>query len=429
MIAALRSTWVLFVGIGFIMVGNGLQASLIGVRAGLEGFPTVLTGLIMSGYFSGFLLGSFVVPLLIKQVGHVRVFAAMASLASVAVLVHAAAVEPWTWFAMRNLTGFATIGLYIVSESWLNDKSSNESRGRVLSLYMIVLLSGMAAGQLLLNLADPEGFLLFILASVLVSLALVPMLLAASSAPEFATPSRLSLRQLYRQSPLAVVACAGVGLAQSALWGLAAVYAKDADYTIPQITIFGAAIFIGAILFQWPLGSLSDRLDRRSVLTAVMLVAALLALLAGAFGPLPFWSDFAAIFLIGGLLMPAYSMVVAYLNDWLEPRQMVAASAGLSFVYGAGASLGPLAASGVMSLLGSQGYYFSLAAFSAAVGVFALYRMLRRPAVPLQQQSPSFAVTSQASPLATELAAEVLLEEGDGEEPAPAQSTVTPSAR
>ncbi|MCG8354395.1 MAG: MFS transporter [Kiloniellales bacterium] len=416
MVASLRSTWALFLGVALIMVASGLQGTLLGVRAAQEAFPTAVTGLIMSAYFGGFLVGSLLVPRMVEQVGHVRVFAALASLASVAVLIHAAVVEPWTWFAMRLLTGFASAGLYVVAESWLNDRATNESRGQVLAVYMIIVLAGIGCGQLLLNVADPQGYIPFIICSVLVSLGLVPLLLSASPAPEFSAPERIGLKKLYRLSPLAVVACVGIGVLQSTTWGLSAVYAQAAGYSIAETTIYAGAIFLGGMLFQWPLGRLSDRLDRRSVLTAVILGASAAAIFGTLFGPLPFWSDFWVLFLVGGLLMPSYSIVVAYLNDWLEPSQIVAASAGLYFVYGLGASLGPFAASAVMSVMGPQGYYASLAVVGSVVGLFALYRMTRRSSAPIEEQGSSLALPGPASPVATELAAEIWQEEAESEE-------------
>ena len=410
---ALRSTWALFLGIGLIMMAGGLQSSLLGVRAAEAGFPTAVTGFVMSSYFAGFLLGSMIVPRLVGGVGHVRVFAAMASLASVAVLIHAVLVEPTVWIAMRLLTGFCSAGLYIVAESWLNDRSDNDSRGQVLGLYMIVVLGSIAAGQFMLNLADTQGFLLFIAASVLISVAVIPILLTANPAPDVSATKRLGLAAILRISPLGVIACFGIGLLQSMLWGLNAVYAKLADFTIAEITLYGGAVFIGGILLQWPLARLSDRYDRRSVMTGVLLTVAVLAAPAGIFGPLSFWSEVWVIGLIGGMAMPAYSIVLAYVNDWLEPEQMLAASGGLYFVYGVGATLGPLAASGVMATLGPHGYYLSMATVAGATAAFALYRMTVRPPLPLDEQGQSLALPAQASPLAAEMATEVWIEEAE----------------
>ena len=418
MFAALRSTWAMFLGLGLIMTASGLQATLLGVRAGREGFATEVTGLIMSGYFAGFLVGSVAVPRLVAQVGHVRVFAALASLLSTAVLVHAVLVEPATWFLMRLLTGFASAGLYIVAESWLNDRSPNESRGQVLSLYMIVVLGSLGIGQLLMNLADPDGYVLFIGASILLSLALVPLLLTAGAAPDFTAPKRLGLRALYRISPLGVIACFGIGLLQSMLWGLSAVYAEGAGFSIAQISLYVGAIFLGGIVLQWPVGRLSDRYDRRSVMTGVLLSLALLAAPAALLGPLTFHSEVWAIGLIGGLGMTCYSVAIAYVNDWLEPEQMVAASAGLYFVYGIGATLGPFGASWVMAEIGPEGYYLSMATVAGVTALFALYRMTRRHALPIGEQGPSVALAAPATPLTTEMAAEFLVEEAEEAEEA-----------
>lgn len=417
MAASLRSTWALLLGIALIMLGSGLQSTLLGVRAAIEDFPTTMTGLVMSAYFAGFLIGSIATPKLLEQVGHVRVFAALASLASTAVLAHAVVVEPWTWIAMRLLTGFCSAGLYVVAESWLNDRATNETRGQILAAYMVIVLGGVGGGQFLLNLADPAGFELFTAASILISLALIPILLTATPAPDFTSPSPISLRELYRVSPLGVVGCFGVGIAQSALWSMSAVYAESVGFSIAEITFYGGAIFLGGILFQYPLGRLSDRFDRRQVITGVAFIAFAASVAAVFVGGLSIWHSLAIILLIGGMCMPAYSLCIAHTNDFLQPTQMVAASASLYFVYGVGASIGPFATAGVMALYGPPGFYFSLAVANGAVFLFALYRMTRRAAVPLEEQNPSIFVSSQASPVATELAAEILHEEAEEAQP------------
>ncbi len=409
MVTALRTTWALFLGIALIMLANGLQGTLLGVRASMEGFPTAVTGLVMSGYFMGFLAGSVIAPRLVQQVGHIRVFAALASLVSTAVLVHALVVEPGTWLAMRFVTGFGSAGLYVVAESWLNDRADNATRGQMLALYMIVSLVGMGAGQFLLNAADPGGATLFIVGSILISLSLIPLLLSANPAPDFTAPERLGLRALYRLTPLAVFACLGVGLSLSALWGLAAVYAKAIGLTIAQLTLYNGALFLGAIVLQWPLGWLSDRFDRRWILTLVTLCAALAAGLAWLGAGASFHFNLAFMLVIGGLCMPSYSICVAYANDRLTPAQMVAASATLYFVFGIGSSLGPFAGGSLMALLGPSAFYLAIALPNAAVALFALYRMTRTPA--LAEQTPSVMVGAQSSPLAGGLASEAVSEE------------------
>jgi len=413
------SSWALFLGLAFIMLGNGLQGSLLGVRATIEGFPTTVTGIVMSAYFAGFLAGSTMVPRLVRRVGHIRVFAALASLASVAVLVHAVFVNPAGWGAMRLVTGFSFAGLYIVAESWLNDRATNETRGQLLSFYMVVMLAGMGAGQFLLNLADPASFELFVLISVLVSLALIPILLTAAPAPEFQTPSAVSLRQLYLISPLGVVGTFGTGAAQGGLIGMGAVFATEAGLSIAEISIFMAAMLFGGMLLQWPIGRISDRFDRRRVLTVVTFLAAICAfattVVVGPFAEiLPVWVLYSLIGVFGGLNMPMYSLTLAHTNDYLEPNQMVAASGSLVLVGGIGASFGPITLAGLMTVLGPDGFFWGLGLIHAAIGLFALYRMSRRDSIPLEEQGTFVAVPPRASPVAAYLSPEGAEEPADG---------------
>ena len=410
------SSWALFLGLGLIMLGNGLQGSLLGVRATIEGFPVTVTGFVMSAYFAGFLAGSTMVPKLVRRVGHIRVFAALASLASIAVLFHAVFVSPAGWGAMRLVTGFSYAGLYIVAESWLNDRATNETRGQLLSFYMVIMLAGMGAGQFLLNLADPASFELFILISVLVSLALIPILLTAAPAPDFQTPRAVSLRQLYRISPLGVVGTFGTVMAQGGLIGMGAVFAAEAGLTIAEISIFMAAMLFGGVLFQWPIGRFSDRFDRRRVMTVVTFLAAICAI-AAAFvvkpfaGTLPVWVLCTLIGILGGLNMPMYSLTLAHTNDFLEPSQMVAASGSLVLVGGIGAAFGPVTLAGLMTALGPSGFFWGLGLIHAAIGFFALYRMSRRASTPLDEQGNFVAVPPRASPVAAYLSPEGLEEE------------------
>ncbi len=414
MLQAVLSNWALFLGIALIMLGNGLQGSLVGIRANLEDFPTAVTGLVMSGYFIGFLLGSFLTARMVERVGHVRVFAAMASLASTAVLIHVVLIEPVTWMAMRIVFGFSYAGLYVVAESWLNDKADNETRGQLLAIYMVIVLAGMAGGQGLLNLAAPGGPMLFILTSVLISLALVPMLLTASPAPEISRPARVSLGQLAQISPLGVAGAWGTGLAHGALFGMGAVYARESGLSVAGISLFMGVAIAGGMIWQWPIGRLSDRYDRRLVLTVVTFAAAAFALGASAFGQsLVVLLAFVGLF--GGMCLPMYSLCVAHTNDFLSQEQMVAASSGLYMAVGLGASLGPLAASGMMWVLGPEGFFVFLVAVHCAIGVFALFRMTRRAAVPLAEQEPLVALPAQVSPVAVTLASDVLEDEAEEE--------------
>ena len=399
LVTAASGVWALLFGMGLLMLGNGLQGSLLGIRASIEGFGTTVTGLVMSGYFIGFLGGSTLAPRIVTRVGHIRVFAALASLASIAILIQSVLVDEIVWTVMRILTGFSFAGLYIVTESWLNARATNETRGQMLALYMMVVALGVGGGQFLLNLSDPQGHILFILVSVLVSFSLVPILLSANPAPDYGTPSPVGLRELYEVSPLGVVGGFITGVANGAVFGMAAVYGREIGLSVLQISAFLGFLFLGGALFQWPIGRLSDRYDRRTVIALVALAAAVLSLVAGAVSQSSAVGLIAIALVFGGTYMPLYSLCIAHTNDFLEPRQMVAASASLVLIGGVGAILGPPIAGATMALAGPNGYFWFLAMVHGAIAVFAIYRMTRRVAVPLDEQGTFVAVPSRLSPL------------------------------
>lgn len=394
MFAAVRSAWALFAGLGMIMLGNGLQGSLLGIRAAAEQFSTEATGLVMSGYYLGFLAGAIITPKVVGNVGHVRVFAALASTASAAALLHAVFVDPLMWGVMRCVTGFCYAGLYIVAESWLNDRTTNETRGSMLSVYMVVVLGGIAGGQFLLNLSDPNSFVLFVLASVLISMALVPISISVGPAPDFSAPSPAGIRDLYRVSPLGVIGSLGTGFANGAIFSMGAVYAGLAGLQVSEIAIFMFLLILGGMIFQWPIGRMSDRFGRRRVLAGVTFAAAFFGF-AG-----PFMSGgsvvelYAIGFLLGGMSFPMYSLCLAHTNDYLTPKQMVAASGSLILVNGTGAIFGPVVVSQVMANAGADSFFTFVGAVHAAVGFFALYRMVRRAPVPLEDQGHSVPVAT-----------------------------------
>ncbi len=399
MFAAIRSAWALLLGLAFLMLGNGLQGTLLGVRASLEGFSTQTTGFVMTGFYVGFLLGSIMGPKLVKNVGHIRVFAALASIFSAAMLLHSIFIEPVTWFTIRVANGFAVAGLYIVAESWLNDAATNRTRGQLLSVYMVIVLGGMAAGQFLLNVASPAGFELFILVSVLVSVSLVPISLSVTRAPNFEAPVHVSWRTMYHSSPLGVVGCLIVGIAQGALLGMGAVYANQIGMSVADVSLFMATALAGGVVLQWPVGRLSDFFDRRVVITAVTMLAALAALAGALAGERSTPILLVAVFLFGGLSFPVYSLCIAHSNDHLQSDQMVAASGTLVLVAGIGASVGPAFAAALMSVAGPAGFFWCLCAVHAAIGFFALYRMTRRPALPADEQGIYQPMPARSTPM------------------------------
>jgi len=265
----ISDSWALFLGLGLIMLGNGLQGSLLGLRASMEGFGVTTTGLVMSGYFIGMLVGATIVPKIVTRVGHVRSFGAMASLASTSILLHAVIIDPWVWWLMRCVTGIAYAGLYIVAESWLNDASENETRGQLLSFYMLISLGGMAGGQFMLNIAAPSSYELFVLISVLVSIAVIPILLSVSRAPEFNTSENVGIRQLFQVSPLGVSGMFMNGVMMGAVFGMGAVYAAEIGLSVGQISLFMGALVLGGVFLQYPLGKASDVIGRRWVIIAI----------------------------------------------------------------------------------------------------------------------------------------------------------------
>ena len=256
--ATLAATSALLLGMAVLMLGAGLQATLLGVRATLEGFPTAVTGVVMAGYYLGYLGGSLAAPALVQRVGHIRVFAALTSVAAAAILTQAVFVSPWFWTLLRAVSGFCFAGIYVVAESWLNDRADNRTRGRLLSIYMVVIYLGLGLGQFQLNLADPRGPQLFILIAVLISLAVVPMALTAQRAPEFALPQRVSFRELFAVSPLGAVGVLVSGAVSGTLFSLGSVYAAASGFDAAGVAAFMACSILPAVIVQLPVGRWSD---------------------------------------------------------------------------------------------------------------------------------------------------------------------------
>ncbi len=400
--SALLSSWALLLGFGVLMLGDGLQGTLLAVRANIEGFSATITGLIMSAFYGGFLLGSLLCPRITAKVGHIRVFAALAALASASILVHALYVNVYVWIALRLLSGFCFAGLYIVAESWLNDRASNETRGKLLSLYMVVTYIGVGAGQLMLNLAAPTDFPLFILTSVLISVAVVPLLLSAGSPPTFDESVNISLRELFRISPLGIFGMFVVGLVTATFFALAPIYGQRIGLDIENISYFMTAAVVGTVIFQWPIGVLSDWFDRRIILTIVSLLTSMAAVLC------VYAVQYSNLFvlvsagLFGGMAFPLYSVCIAYTNDHLNPNQMIAASGALVLVGGLGAVAGPVMIASIMDYFGDQYLFWSMAAAHLLIGLFGIVRMAARAPIPLDKQGKSTATAVHPSGAAIE---------------------------
>ncbi len=376
----------LLLGIGVLVLGNGLQGTLLGVRAGLEGFREETIGAVMSAYFAGYVAGSLLCPGLVARYGHIRVFAALASIASAATLGHVLHIDPWSWAALRAGNGFCYAGLIMVAESWLNSHALLETRGRLLSVYGMVMMGAWAASQGLLNLAAPEGFALFALVSILLSLSLVPVAFTRSPAPRAIALERLSVRRLYAISPVGTTGSLLVGMSMSAYWGMGPTFAQGIGLDAARLSAFMAAPMFGSIVLQWPLGWLSDRVDRRAViaLAALLTAVAALALALGGDMALPLLLGVAVLF--GGLGLPIYSICVANTNDYTEEGGLVAAASGLLLLYGVGAAIGPFLASVVMGLVGVPGLFYCIAALHTLLFAVAARQIGRRAARPAAER-------------------------------------------
>ena len=273
-------SWALFIGIGTMMIAHGLQLQVMGIRSVIENFSVITTGLFMSGYYIGYFVGSKTTPTLVSKVGHIRVFAAFASLASLSALLAVAYVNPFMWTISRFITGISLVSCYVVSESWLNDRATNKNRGQLLSAYMIVIYLGLSIGMLLLNVSDPINYEPFILVSVLLSLALVPILLTKRSAPKFKKIGTMSVAELYKISPLGSVSSFCTGIIHGGFFSLIAFYATKANLNLFETSILLFISTISGVLGQWPIGYLSDKYDRRSIIVITSFSAAFLAFLA-----------------------------------------------------------------------------------------------------------------------------------------------------
>ncbi|NVK32700.1 MAG: MFS transporter [Gammaproteobacteria bacterium] len=409
MISALKGTWALMLGVLLLQLGNGLQGTLLGVRGSLESIEPATMGYIMSGYFVGFLGGSKITPELIRRVGHVRVFAALGSLVSAVFILYALWVNAYYWFVLRVLVGLCFSGLYVVAESWLNDSADNETRGTLLSVYLIAQMIGIISGQMLLNIADPAGHVLFIVISVAVSVSFFPILLSVSPAPFFHAAKPLTIRELFHASPLGVVGTLLIGAIFSALFGMSAVYASEVGYSVAQVSYFIAAIYVGGLVLQYPIGWLSDRMDRRRLIILCSLIGALTALVP-IMMPVNLLGLLMIAFFVGGMANPLYSLLIAHTNDFLEREQMAAASGSLLFVNGVGAMGGPIIVGYIMNQAGAQGFFMFILGIFGAIVLYGIYRMTRRQTndetVPLMATLPS-----RGSAVFAELATEVVIDE------------------
>tara|TARA_Y100000768_G_scaffold383325_1_gene365261 strand:- start:203 stop:1441 length:1239 start_codon:yes stop_codon:yes gene_type:complete len=372
------------------MMAYGFQGSLLGVRAVREDFSLTATGFMMSGYFVGYFIGASTIPQIISRVGHIRVFAAFASLASLVILMHSILINPFIWFLLRVLTGVSMVCIYTVAESWLNDRSSNKNRGSVLSIYMVILYGTMGIGMFLLNFSKPENFQPFILISVITSAALIPILLTKKKPPKFKKIKAMSLKELYDASPFGMISSLFYGTIQSALFTLLAVYATSMNFTILEISVVTFLLAVSGAIAQFPIGKISDIYDRRKVIVLSTFGAGVFSILSllvsrqmylpdGLATPKTWFYIFFILFSFCSL--PMFSLILAHTNDYISKDKFVAAGAGLQFAFGLGAMSGPFLCSLFMDIIGPNGFFIFLFIFHSIIGLFGIYRMKIRATI------------------------------------------------
>ena len=410
MIQVLSSAWALLFGMFLLMLGNGMQGTLLGIRGGIEEFSTFEMSIVMSAYFLGFLGGSRMAPGMIRRVGHVRVFAALASMISAVIILYPTFPNVIVWSLGRVLIGFCFSAVYVTAESWLNNAATNENRGQALSLYMIVQTLGIVAAQALLLAADPSGYVLFVIPSVLVSLAITPILLSISPTPAFDTTKPMSLRELVGYSPLGCVGMFLLGGVFSAQFGMAPVYGAEAGLSVAQISMFVATFFVGSVFLQYPIGWISDRMDRRFLIVIVSCIGAAGSALGMLLGE-NFSLLLVSAFIVGGMSNPLYSLLIAHTNDFLDHEDMAAASGGMVFINGCGAILGPIITGWIMgTALGPGGFYLFTGLLFVMMAAYAAYRSTQRAGVPVDETGDYVVLAPSATAVAVEYAQEVAIE-------------------
>jgi MFS family permease len=421
----LASVWALLLGIVLIMLGNGMHFTLMGLRGGIEGFSSTELSIVTSGYFLGFLSGARFTPVLIQRVGHVRVFAALGSFMSAGLIAFTLLPEPWTWTVLRIIIGFCMSGIYVVAESWLNNASTNENRGKMLSAYMLAQTLGIIAAQGLLTLGDAGNAALFIGASILVSISFAPILLSVQPAPPVEVAKPGNLKELFAASPLGTIGIFLLGSIYASQSGMGAVFGSEIGLSANQISLFVAMLFGGALLMQIPIGWLSDRLDRRKVICGTAFLGAVACGLGWMAQSPPDWlfSDplvpiMGAAFFAGGTTTPLYALLLAYTNDNVPAEDMPATSGGLVFTFGLGAIIGPIAIGFAMDALGPFAFWIVLGGTFAAIAVYAFYRISQREALPVSETDTYLNLVPTASAVAVGDAAVWAAENAEAEEAA-----------
>ena len=383
--SALLGAVAIYLSVGLLVMGNGLQLMLLPIRGGLEGFAPVQVGLLGSGYFFGFVLGCVLTPRLIVRAGHIRTFAALVAVASAVALGYPLAVDPLIWVAFRLITGFCLAGLYLVVESWLNDQATNETRGVLISTYVAVNFIVTTFGQMMVTVVQPTSFVLFSIASILVSVAAVPIALTRSSQPPPITYVRFRPVRMFRLSPTGTVSIFLIGVATGAFWSVGPTYANQTSGSIADAALFMSVAVLAGAIVQWPAGKISDSVDRRWVIIAL---AAFCAVIGVAITILPFMPGLwlALAFALGAGLLPTYAVAAAHVFDFADRSDYVEISAGLLLLHGLGSTVGPLIAGFAIQLYGPNGLFLTTSVVQILMLGFVAIRLSRREGLPEEEK-------------------------------------------
>ncbi len=395
----------LLITAGILIGGNGLQGTYISLRALQEGFSTSLIGLVGTGYNIGFAIGCIYVTRILRSIGHIRTFSAMAAIASAAAIAMVLFIDPWFWFLMRLIAGICFASLFATVESWLNARVTNANRARTLSIYRLVDLGSVTAAQYLIPTVGIDGFQLFAITAMALSLSLVPISFADRSSPGAPEAIRFDIKALWNISPLATIGCIVVGLTNSTFRSLGPIYADGIGLSITAIATFMSVGIIGGVVLQYPLGLYSDRFDRRVIILLATLGSLLAGLYLALFAGSDEWANFVGIFVFGAFAMPLYSLCSAHANDHAAEGQHALVSAGMLFFWSLGAIIGPLFASFMLDIFGPQALFIYTAAVLAAFMLYTLQRMTARGGVPAGARRMRFRNLLRTSSFFNKLAA------------------------
>ncbi|MDF1529454.1 MAG: MFS transporter [Sedimenticola sp.] len=393
---------ILLTGLSILLIGIGLLGTLLGVRATIESFSSIETGLIMAGYYAGYIAGTLLSPRMIRNVGHVRSFAAFAAAAAASSLAFGLLIDPAAWFVLRVLNGLCVVGLYMVVESWLNEQAAGPYRGRIFSFYMMSTLIALGTGQFLLLAGDTAELTLFAIAAILIALGLIPVAITRVHEPSIAPEKASDFMTLLRAAPLGTIGALCAGLVNGVFWGMTPVFGQSLMLGESQIALIMSATILGGAVLQWPIGHLSDRFDRRSILIVISFATAIAATVSAWIVIRNYPGLILSAFIYGGLMFSLYGISVAHAYDQIEHGHELEATRALLLVYGIGAFAGPLLAGVCMELFGPVGLPGISASTVSLLALYGLYRVTRRASLPLDQQT-EFVPMVRTTPVALEM--------------------------